>query len=122
MNTLSADSAKREVKTGHHTYILETLRDGHTMLSGHPQYCPEAVEVGSRGGSGATAAARLPSMVSTPRSRSSAHVSHQRNPRVMSHRREASGLSSRVRVHFPTATSFAMNDTTVRGSNSSIKP
>ena len=45
MNILSADSAKREVKTGHHTYILETLREGHTLLSGHPQYCPEAVEV-----------------------------------------------------------------------------
>jgi hypothetical protein len=45
MYTLSADSAKREVKTGHHTYILETLKDGHTLLSGHPQYCPEAVEV-----------------------------------------------------------------------------
>jgi len=45
MNILSADSAKREVKTGHHTYILETPRDGHTLLSGHPQYCPEAVEV-----------------------------------------------------------------------------
>lgn len=45
MNILSTDSAKREVKTGHHTYILETLNDGHTLLSGHPQYCPEAVEV-----------------------------------------------------------------------------
>jgi hypothetical protein len=45
MYTLSADSAKREVKTGPHTYVLETLRDGHTLLSGHPQYCPEAVEV-----------------------------------------------------------------------------
>jgi hypothetical protein len=45
MNTPSADSAKREVKTGHHTYILETLRDGHTWLSGHPQYCPKGVEV-----------------------------------------------------------------------------
>jgi hypothetical protein len=45
MNTVSADSAKREVKTGHHTYVLETLRDGHTLLSGHPKYCPEAVEV-----------------------------------------------------------------------------
>jgi hypothetical protein len=45
MNTLSVDRAKREVKTGHHTYILETLRDGDTLLSGHPEYCPEAVKV-----------------------------------------------------------------------------
>ena len=45
MNTLSAESAKREVKTGHHTYIVETLKDGHTLLSGHPQYCPKAVKV-----------------------------------------------------------------------------
>ncbi len=45
MNAPLADSAKQEVKTGHHTYILETLRDGHMLLSGHPQYCPEAVEV-----------------------------------------------------------------------------
>ena len=45
MNTLSADSAKREVKTGHHTYIVETPKDGHTLLSGHPQYCPKAVKV-----------------------------------------------------------------------------
>jgi len=45
MNTLSADGAMQEVKTRHHTYILETLKDGHTLLSGHPQYCPEAVGV-----------------------------------------------------------------------------
>ncbi len=96
MNILSADSAKREVKTGHHTYVLETVRDGHTLLSGHPQYCPEAVEVNLmrplQPGS--------PLMVSPPRSRSSAHLAHQRDPRVMSHGQQASGLTPRFEVIF----------------------
>jgi len=53
-----------------------------------------------RGESNATASARLPSMVSPPRSRSRAHLAHQRDPRVMS------------RGHFSAATSFATNDMT----------
>ena len=45
MNTVPAARAVQEVKTSHHTYILEMLPDGHTLLSGHPQYCPQTVEV-----------------------------------------------------------------------------
>lgn len=34
-----------EIETGHSTYRLENLGDGKAMLSGHPKYCPEPVEV-----------------------------------------------------------------------------
>lgn len=44
MNT-HLGTAHGRVKTRHHTYTLETLKDGHTLLSGHPQHCPEAVDV-----------------------------------------------------------------------------
>ncbi len=34
-----------EVETGHNTYRVENRGDGKILISGHPQYCPEPVEV-----------------------------------------------------------------------------
>ena len=34
-----------EVETGHTTYRVENRGDGKILISGHPQYCPEPVEV-----------------------------------------------------------------------------
>lgn len=45
MSTLPAAGAALEVKTSYHTYLLETLPDGHAFVSGHPRYCREPVEV-----------------------------------------------------------------------------
>jgi hypothetical protein len=34
-----------EVTTRHHTYTLENQGDGQVLISGHPKYCPEPVQV-----------------------------------------------------------------------------
>jgi len=34
-----------EAETGHHTYRIENLGQGEVLISGHPVYCPEPVQV-----------------------------------------------------------------------------
>jgi hypothetical protein len=34
-----------EVETKHHTYRVEKAIDGKTLVSGHPVFCPEPIEV-----------------------------------------------------------------------------
>jgi hypothetical protein len=40
-----------EVKTRHHSYRVENLGEGHALISGHPQYCPDPIEVDVYGSS-----------------------------------------------------------------------
>ncbi|HLG97748.1 MAG TPA: hypothetical protein VKX49_15645 [Bryobacteraceae bacterium] len=48
-----------EVETGHTTYILENLGNGKVLISGHPTYCPEPVEVEFQGAVGGPALLEL---------------------------------------------------------------
>jgi len=41
-----------EVVTGHNTYRLENRGNGNVLMSGHPVYCPEAVQVELHGSVG----------------------------------------------------------------------
>ncbi len=34
-----------EVETRHHVYRVQNLGDGRALISGHPEYCPEPVQV-----------------------------------------------------------------------------
>jgi hypothetical protein len=40
-----AIGARLEVKTANRTYVLENRGDGRVLISGHPRYCPQEVEV-----------------------------------------------------------------------------
>jgi hypothetical protein len=40
-----AVGAMLEVETRHTTYRIENLGDGKVLISGHPEYCPEPIEV-----------------------------------------------------------------------------
>lgn len=43
---------KLEVKTRHHTYLVENLGEGKARISGHPEYCPTPVVVDFYGATG----------------------------------------------------------------------
>ena len=51
--------AMLEVETGHTTYLLENRRDGKVLISGHPEYCPEPIEVEFQGSIGGTALLKI---------------------------------------------------------------
>src|SRR5712692_7070279 len=34
-----------QIHTQHHCYTMLLLGDGHALISGHPQYCPEPISV-----------------------------------------------------------------------------
>jgi len=38
-----------EIQTQHHCYLVVLLEDGHALISGHPQYCPEPIQVAIAG-------------------------------------------------------------------------
>jgi hypothetical protein len=40
-----ADGTVLEVETRHHVYRVKNLGDGRALISGHPEYCPEPVQV-----------------------------------------------------------------------------
>jgi hypothetical protein len=40
-----AEGKVLEVETRHHVYHIKNLGDGKVMISGHPEYCPEPVQV-----------------------------------------------------------------------------
>jgi hypothetical protein len=40
-----AEGTMLEVETRHHIYHIKNLGDGKVMISGHPEYCPEPVEI-----------------------------------------------------------------------------
>jgi hypothetical protein len=40
-----AEGAVLEVETWHHIYHIQNLRDGRVLISGHPEYCPEPVQL-----------------------------------------------------------------------------
>jgi len=46
-----AVGAVLEVETRHHVYHIKNLGDGSVMISGHPDYCPEPVQVDMIGSS-----------------------------------------------------------------------
>jgi hypothetical protein len=40
-----AEGTMLDVETRHHTYHVKNLGDGRALVSGHPEYCPEPVQV-----------------------------------------------------------------------------
>ena len=38
-----------EIQTQHHCYLVVLLDDGHALISGHPEYCPEPTPVAIAG-------------------------------------------------------------------------
>jgi len=38
-----------EIQTQHHCYHVVLLDDGHALISGHPQYCPQPIRVAIHG-------------------------------------------------------------------------
>ncbi len=40
-----AEGTVLEVETRHHVYHVKALVDGKALISGHPEYCPEPVQV-----------------------------------------------------------------------------
>jgi hypothetical protein len=40
-----ADGTMLDVETRHHVYHIKNLGDGKVLISGHPEYCPEPIEV-----------------------------------------------------------------------------
>lgn len=51
--------AKLEIETGHTTYLVENRGDGKILISGHPEYCPEPVEVEFQGSIGGPAILKM---------------------------------------------------------------
>lgn len=41
-----------EIETGHTTYRLQNVGDGKALISGHPEYCPQPLEVQIHGSLG----------------------------------------------------------------------
>jgi len=40
-----AVGATLEVETAHHVYHLQNLGDGRVLICGHPEYCPDPIQV-----------------------------------------------------------------------------
>jgi hypothetical protein len=51
--------AKLEIQTAGRIYRMENLGDGKVVVSGHPEYCPEPVEVDLLGSSGGVGLIRM---------------------------------------------------------------
>lgn len=58
LETLPQGSTLR-VETGHHTYVIENHGKGKVLISGHPQFCPEPVEVDYYGAADGTSPVKM---------------------------------------------------------------